>query len=342
MSRKTAFITGITGQDGALLARFLLEKNYVVHGMRPYVATEDKERLHGFVLGHPDFSLHYGDLTDSGNLLHLLQSTQPDEIYNLGAQSHVAVSFALPEQTADVNALGTLRLLEAVCLSGLREKVRFYQASSSEMFGNIMPPQNEATPFAPCSPYAASKLYAYWITRIYRQAHGLFACNGILFNHESPLRGEEFVTRKIARAVARGEMLTLGNLDSRRDWGHAEDYVRGMWMMMQHETPDDFVLATGVARSVREFVSAAFAYVKTDLIWQGQGIEEQGICAKTEKILVRVDSALMRPNDVHCLIGDAAKAHSVLGWKPEISFEEMVAGMIDAERGGQVERLAAE
>ncbi len=343
MGRKTALIIGITGQDGALLARFLLGKDYSVHGLRPYAATDDRERLRGAVLDHPDFFLYYGDLCDSGSLLRLLQSIQPDEIYNLGAQSHVAVSFSVPEHTADVNALGTLRLLEAICILGLQDKTRFYQASSSEMFGNAPAPQNEATPFAPCSPYAAAKLYAYWMTRIYRQTHGVFACNGILFNHESSLRGEEFVTQKIARAVARGEVLTLGNLDSRRDWGHAEDYVRGMWMMMQHETPDDFVLATGKAHSVRDFVVAAFAHIGIDIVWQGQGIAERGVCTKTGKLLVRIDPALMRPAEIHCLIGDAGKAASVLGWEPQISFSDLVAGMVDAARGGGMdERNAAE
>lgn len=342
MNRKTAFITGITGQDGALLARFLLDKNYHVHGMRPYAATADGERLRGTVSGHPDFHLHHGDLTDSGNLFRLVQAIQPDEIYNLGAQSHVGVSFTVPEQTANINALGTLRLLEAICILGLQGKTRFYQASSSEMFGNAPAPQNENTPFAPCSPYAAAKLYAYWITRTYRQAYGVFASNGILFNHESPLRGEEFVTQKIARAVARDEILTLGNLDSHRDWGHAEDYVRGMWMILQHDAPEDFVLATGQARSVRDFVTAAFAHAGTDIKWQGRGLDEQGICARSGKLLVRVDSAFFRPAEVHCLIGDAARAAALLGWKPDISFARLVGDMVDADRGGKDERIAAE
>lgn len=310
--------------------------------MRPYAATDDRERLNGAALGYPDFHLHYGDLSDGGNITRLVQSVQPDEIYNLGAQSHVGVSFDLPEQTADVNALGTLRILEAIRILGLQARTRFYQASSSEMFGNAPTPQNETTPFAPCSPYAAAKLYAYGMTQIYRKAYGFFSCNGILFNHESPLRGEKFVSRKIARAVAHREMLTLGNLDSCRDWGHAEDYVRGMWMILQHDVADDFVLATGKAHSVRDFVTAAFAHVGISVRWQGQGLAEQGICAENGRVLVRVDPALFRPVEVHCLIGDAGKARSILGWTPEISFSRLVAEMVDAERGAGIERVAAE
>ncbi|MBI2233873.1 MAG: GDP-mannose 4,6-dehydratase [Micavibrio aeruginosavorus] len=343
---KVALITGVTGQDGAYLARFLLDRGYAVHGLRPYAATDDCERLRGGLLDRPGFHLHHGDLADSGNLIRMLQATKPDEIYNLGAQSHVAVSFDVPEQTADVNALGTLRLLEAIRALNMQDKARFYQASSSEMFGNAPAPQDENTPFSPCSPYAAAKLYAYWITRTYRQAYGVFACNGILFNHESPLRGAEFVTRKIARAVARGESLALGNLDACRDWGHARDYVRGMWMMLQQDAPDDFVLATGKNHSVRDFVVAAFAHAGTTVTWSGDGLAEKGICARSGKTLVTVDPRFFRPAELHSLRGNPAKARERLGWVPEHTFETLVAEMVDAEadlmRGGRHDVLAAE
>jgi GDPmannose 4,6-dehydratase len=342
MGHKVAFITGITGQDGALLAQFLLGKGYTVHGMRPYAATEDCERLQDGVIAHPDFHLHYGDLTDGASLIRLLQASEPDEVYNLGAQSHVAVSFQVPEQTANVNALGTLRILESLAALGMQKKTRFYQASSSEMFGNTPSPQNEMTPFQPCSPYAVAKLYAYWMTRLYRDAHGFFACNGILFNHESPLRGEGFVTRKIARAVASGNVLTLGNLDSRRDWGHAKDYVRGMWMMLQQDKADDFVLATGQAHSVRDFVTRAYVHTGVSIRWQGQGLKETGCCASTGKTLVTVDPALFRPVDINCLIGDVTKARKHMGWSAEISFDQLVAEMVTAECGRKDEDLAAE
>ena len=332
---KTAFITGVTGQDGALLAGFLLGRGYAVHGLRLYSATDDTARLKD-IIQNPAFHLHHGDMTDGGALWRLLAEIRPDEIYNLAAQSHVRVSFDVPEATADINALGTLRLLEAV--RGLKPEARFYQASSSEMFGNALSPQNENTPFAPCSPYGAAKLYAYWITRNYRDAYGLHASNGILFNHESPLRGEEFVTRKIARAVAMIEAgtqdcLMIGNLAASRDWGHAQDYVEGMWLMLQQDTPGDYVLATGQARSVKEFVTAAFALTGVNIVWSGKGIDEKGIDARTGRVLVVVDPALYRPTELHELVGDAAQARGKLGWKPKISFRDLVRGMVDAERG---------
>lgn len=332
MVHKVALITGITGQDGALLARFLLDRGYIVHGMRCYSATDDRARLVGGPLEHPDFHLHFGDLSDGGSLTRLLQTIMPDEIYNLGAQSHVAVSFAVPEQTANVNGLGTLRLLDAIRTLGLEKKIRFYQASSSEMFGNTPGPQDEDTPFAPCSPYAAAKLYAYWIVKTYRQAYGIFASNGILFNHESPLRGEEFVTRKIARAVATGKDLVLGNLDSRRDWGHANDYVGGMWLMLQQDQPGDYVLATGKSHSVRDFVTAAFAHAGTLIHWDGAGLEEKGICARSGKTRVTIDPGLFRPVEVNHLVGNPAKAKQDLGWATKIPFQQLVAEMVDSER----------
>ena len=346
MSRKTALITGITGQDGSLLARFLLDRGYQVHGLRPYAATDDLERLRPFLLDHPDFHLHIGDLTDGGNLLRLLAAIRPDEIYNLAAQSHVGASFMLPEQTANVNGLGVVRLLDALRASDLAGTTRFYQASSSEMFGNAPGPQDETTPFAPCSPYAASKLYAYWMVRTYRDAYGIFASNGILFNHESPLRGGDFVTRKIARHAVSGECLSLGNLDAKRDWGHARDYVEGMWLMLQHDRPDDFVLATGKAHSVRDFVNAAYAHAGIRLDWAGQGMDETARCAHSGKILVRVDPALFRPLDVNHLIGNAEKAKRLLGWQPKTSFSALVAEMVEGERAlqnrGWGDALAAE
>ncbi len=339
MLGKKAFITGITGQDGALLAQFLLEKGYEVHGLRLYSASTDTQRLDIFS-DNGNFHLHYGDLTDGGNLRRLIETIAPDEIYNLGAQSHVGVSFEVPEATAQINALGTLRLLEAI----RDTDIRFYQASSSEMFGSAPAPQDESTPFAPCSPYATAKLYAYWLVRNYRDSYGLHASNGVLFNHESALRGEEFVTRKISLAVAamalgQQESLSIGNLDARRDWGHARDYVEGMWRMLQQDTPDDFVLATGKAHSVRDFINAAFACAGTSLTWQGQGLDEKGIDRKTGRVLVQVDPQFFRPNEVHELLGDASKASAKLGWKPRISFgqlvEEMVSADIGALQGGQ-------
>lgn len=336
---KTALITGITGQDGAVLAQFLLDKGYVVHGLRLYSATSDTQRLDG-LRQSPDFHLHYGDLTDGGSLQRLIAQTQPGEVYNLAAQSHVKVSFAVPEATAQINALGTLRLLEAV----RDTDIRFYQASSSEMFGSAPAPQNEDTPFAPCSPYASSKLYAYWLVRNYRDSYGLHASNGILFNHESPLRGEEFVTRKITLTVAaivtgQAECLLVGNLNARRDWGHARDYVEGMWLMLQQDTPGDFVLATGHAYSVREFITAAFACAGINIVWRGEGVEEKAFDAVSGRMLVAVDPQFFRPNEVHELVGDATKASEALGWQPRTTFrglvEEMVAADLTALRGGR-------
>lgn len=341
MGRKIALITGVTGQDGSILSRFLLDKNYTVYGLRCHSATDDLERLPNDVLNHPEFHFLSGDLTDAGNLMRALQNIRPDEIYNLGAQSHVGVSFEVPEATANINGLGTLRLLEAMRTLGLKD-TRFYQASSSEMFGNSPGPQDENTPFAPCSPYAAAKLYAYWIVSTYRQSYGLHASNGILFNHESPVRGTEFVTRKIARAVARGEPLAVGNLDAKRDWGHARDYVEGMWLMMQQERPDDYVLATGEAHSVRDFVEAAYAHLGIRIEWQGSGLAERGFCYKTKKILVTVDEKFFRPSDVHHLLGNAAKAKRILGWEPRVGFKQLVAEMVDAEWGGDIYVPAAE
>ncbi|MDB5490610.1 MAG: ger1 [Micavibrio sp.] len=328
----TALITGITGQDGSLLARFLLGRGYAVHGLRCYSATDDLERLPDDILSHESFHFITGDLTDGGNLIRVLGNIRPDEIYNLGAQSHVGASFEIPEATANINGLGTLRLLEAV--RALNLPARFYQASSSEMFGNAPAPQTEETPFAPCSPYAAAKLYAYWMVRTYRQSYGIHASNGILFNHESPVRGVDFVTRKIARAVARGEPLVLGNLDARRDWGHARDYVEGMWLMLQQKNPGDYVLATGQAHSVRDFVEAAYRHTGTSIFWTGTGTAEKGMCVKTKRILVTVDKKLFRPAEVNHLRGDAGKAKRILGWMPRTTFPQLVAEMVDAERNG--------
>lgn len=328
---KIAFITGINGQDGAYLSRLLLEKGYKVHGLIRRASLQKNDRISVIL---DDVKLHYGDLTDATNLVRLVKEIEPDEIYNLAAQSHVAVSFESPEYTANADALGALRLLEAIRILGLEKKTKFYQASSSELFGNTtISPQNEQTPFQPCSPYGAAKLYAYWITRNYRDAYGIYACNGILFNHESPLRGEEFVTRKITKAVAeisneRAEPLALGNLGARRDWGHAKDYVRGMWMMMQQDMPDDFVLATGRAESVRWFTESAFKKVDISIEWQGQGVDEKGLCSASGRELVHINPEFYRPTDVGFLLGDAAKAQKTLGWSSQISLEEMISEMI--------------
>lgn len=337
MTRRKALITGVTGQDGGFLARFLLDKGYEVHGLRLYAAHDDLHNIRD-LQDEPSFHLHIGDLTDTGSLWRLLAELRPAEIYNLGAQSHVQVSFATPEATADINALGTLRLLEAVRGLNLAADTRFYQASSSEMFGNTSAPQNENTPFRPCSPYGISKLFAYWTVRNYRQAYGMHASNGILFNHESPARGEEFVTRKIARAVAaivegRRDCLALGNLDACRDWGHARDYVEGMWMMLQQAEPDDYVLATGETRSVRDFATAAFGCAGIDIRWRGSGIDEQGIDARSGRVLVKVDPQFFRPLELHNLIGDAAKARMKIGWRPRTEFETLVREMVNAELG---------
>ncbi len=338
---KTALIIGVTGQDGSYLADLLLQKNYSVHGIKRRSSSLNTQRLdHIYQDPHEPnrrFTLHYGDLTEGANLLDLIQRLQPDEIYNLGAQSHVKVSFDLPEYTAQTNALGALRVLEAIRILGLAGKTRFYQASTSEMFGGrTAMPQNETTPFQPRSPYAVAKLYAYWTAVNYRTAYGIHACNGILFNHESPARGETFVTRKITRAVAaiqsgRQECLYLGNLDARRDWGHARDYVAGMWLMLQHDTPYDYVLATGQSHSVRDFATLAFARIGITLVWHGQGVTETGADAATGKVLVAVDPNYYRANEVDFLMGDASKARNVLGWAPQTSFPELVAEMVTAD-----------
>ena len=340
MTAKTALITGVTGQDGALLTEFLLAKDYTVHGIKRRSSSFNTERVdHLYVDPHESdvrFSLHYGDMTDATNLIRILQEVRPDEIYNLAAQSHVQVSFETPEYTANADALGTLRLLEAIRILGLGDNARFYQASTSELYGNAAPPQNEATPFQPRSPYAAAKLYAYWITVNYREAYGLHASNGILFNHESPVRGETFVTRKITQAVvaiAAGtqDTLYLGNLEAKRDWGHARDYVDGMWRVLQQDQPDDYVLATGEAHSVREFVDCAFHEVGIAITWQGAGLDEVGLDANgTQR--VRIDQRYFRPTEVDYLLGDAAKARRVLGWQPRISFQDLVREMVAADR----------
>ncbi|WP_310621211.1 GDP-mannose 4,6-dehydratase [Flexibacterium corallicola] len=341
MLAKTALITGVTGQDGAYLAQFLLAKGYEVHGIKRRASSFNSHRIDHFYQDPHErdvrFHLHYGDMTDSSNLIRLVQATQPDELYNLAAQSHVQVSFETPEYTGNADGLGSLRLLEALRLLGLENKTRFYQASTSELYGKAQEtPQNEKTPFAPRSPYATAKLYAYWATVNYREAYGLHASNGILFNHESPQRGETFVSRKITRAVAaicKGlqDKLYLGNLNALRDWGHASDYVKGMWLMLQNPTPDDYVLATGKAHSVRQFVEAAFASVDIDLCWQGSGVEEQGINRRTNQVLVAVDPRYFRAAEVDHLLGDATKAREHLGWKPQVSFQELVEDMVAAD-----------
>ena len=338
---KTALITGITGQDGAYLAEFLIEKGYTVHGVKRRASSFNTDRIdHLYQDPHEKnvrLKLHYGDLTDSTNLIRIIQEVQPDEIYNLAAQSHVAVSFETPEYTANSDAVGTLRVLEAIRILGLEQKTRFYQASTSEMFGKVQEiPQRETTPFYPRSPYGAAKVYAYWITVNYREAYGLFACNGILFNHESPMRGETFVSRKITRALTRirvglQDTLHLGNLDSRRDWGHARDYVRAQWLMLQQDVPEDFVIATGKQFSVRDFVVAAGSLLDMQIEWQGDGVEEVGIDAVTGRQLVRVDPRYFRPTEVETLLGDPTKARQKLGWTAEVSFPELVAEMVEAD-----------
>jgi GDPmannose 4,6-dehydratase len=338
---KTALITGITGQDGAYLAEFLLTKGYDVHGVKRRASSFNTQRIdHLYQDPHEKnvrFELHYGDLTDSTNLIRIIQEVQPDEIYNLAAQSHVAVSFETPEYTANSDAVGTLRVLEAIRILGMEKKTKFYQASTSEMFGKVQEvPQRETTPFYPRSPYGAAKVYAYWITVNYREAYGLFACNGILFNHESPLRGETFVSRKITRALTRihlglQETLHLGNLDSRRDWGHARDYVRAQWLMLQQPTPEDFVIATGKQHSVRDFVAAAGAHLGMRIEWKGSGVEEEGIDKKTGRTLVRVDPRYFRPTEVETLLGDPTKAKQKLGWVAEVTFEQLVTEMVAAD-----------
>ena len=341
MQRRTALITGITGQDGAYLAELLLEKGYIVHGVKRRSSLFNTHRIdHLYQDPHKEevrFFLHYGDLTDSTNLIRIVQEVQPDEIYNLGAQSHVQVSFDTPEYTANADAVGVLRLLEAIRILGLTDQVRFYQASTSELFGKVVEtPQHESTPFYPRSPYGVAKLYAYWITVNYREAYNLFACNGILFNHESPIRGETFVTRKITRAAARIKLglqdrLFLGNLDAQRDWGHARDFVEGMWMMLQQDEPEDFVLATGQTHTVRSFCEKAFAAAGIDLIWQGQGAEEQGHNAATGALVVAVDPRYFRPTEVDLLLGDATKARQKLGWTPRYTLDAMIEEMVAAD-----------
>ena len=340
-ANKVALLTGVTGQDGAYLAEFLLNKGYEVHGVKRRASLFNTDRIDHLYQGPQEhgrrFVLHYGDLTDSTNLIRIMQEVQPDEIYNLGAQSHVAVSFESPEYTANCDAVGTLRLLEAIRILGLERKSRFYQASTSELYGKVQEvPQTEATPFYPRSPYGVAKLYGYWITVNYREAYGMFASNGILFNHESPIRGETFVTRKITRAVARIEVglenkLYLGNLDAKRDWGHARDYVEGMHKILQADEPGDFVLATGETRSVREFVELAFAEVGRSIDWRGKGVEEVGIDKASGNTLVQIDPTYFRPTEVDLLIGDASKARAKLGWAPKTPFAQLVKEMVASD-----------
>lgn len=338
---KKALITGITGQDGAYLAEFLLEKGYEVHGIKRRASLFNTDRIDHLYkdLHEKDvrFFLHYGDLTDSTNLIRIIQQVQPEEIYNLAAQSHVQVSFDTPEYTANADGLGTLRILEAIRILGLEKKTRFYQASTSELYGLVQEtPQRETTPFYPRSPYAAAKLYGYWITVNYREAYGMYACNGILFNHESPKRGETFVTRKITRAVARVKLglqdkIYLGNLSAKRDWGYAKDYVEAMWLMLQQDAPDDFVIATGNTHEVREFVELAFREVGIDIDWQGEGVFEKGIDRATGRTLVEVDPRYFRPTEVELLLGDASKAKAKLGWKPKTTLAELISLMIQED-----------
>ena len=339
--KTTALITGITGQDGAYLAEFLLKKGYEVHGIRRRSSLFNTGRIdHLYQDPHEEdlrLHLHYGDMTDATNLIRIIGEVQPDEIYNLAAQSHVQVSFETPEYTANSDALGTLRLLEAIRILGLEKKTRFYQASTSELFGKAQEtPQKETTPFYPRSPYAAAKLYAYWITVNYREAYGMHASNGILFNHESAIRGETFVTRKITRAAARialglQKKLYLGNLDAKRDWGHARDFVEAMWIILQQETPDDYVIATGQTRSVREFAEKAFSLAGIPVTWKGEGIEEKGVEDNTGKVIIEVDSRYFRPTEVELLLGDPSKAKEKLGWSPKISFEKLVEEMVSED-----------
>jgi len=351
---KIALITGITGQDGAYLAEFLLSKNYIVHGVKRRASLFNTDRIDHLYqdphVDHKNFILHYGDLTDSTNLIRIIQQTQPDEIYNLAAMSHVAVSFETPEYTANADGIGTLRILEAIRILGMEKKTKFYQASTSELFGMVQEtPQKETTPFYPRSPYAVAKLYAYWITINYREAYGIYACNGILFNHESPVRGETFVTRKITRALSRIKLglqdrLYLGNIDSLRDWGHAKDYVEAQWLMLQQKTPEDFVIATGQQYSVRDFVNIAAKELDMEIRWQGKGLNEVAYLANhspvkkttkapknkknNEKLIISIDPRYFRPVEVDTLLGDANKAKKILGWTPRISFKELVSEMV--------------
>lgn len=336
---KKALITGVTGQDGAYLSEFLLKKGYEVHGIKRRSSSFNTDRVdHLYQDPHVQgkrFILHYGDLTDTSNLVRIIQEVQPDEIYNLGAQSHVQVSFEVPEYTADADGMGTLRLLEAIRILGMEKKVRFYQASTSELFGKVQEvPQRETTPFYPRSPYAVAKLYAYWIVVNYRESYGMYACNGILFNHESPIRGETFVTRKVTRAAARIKLglqdkLYMGNIDSKRDWGFAGDYVELMWLMLQQNKPDDFVMATGVTTTVRDFITMAFADAGITLAWEGSGVDEKGVDVKTGEVRVEIDPRYFRPAEVDLLIGDPSKAMKTLGWKPKVQLPELVKMMVE-------------
>jgi GDPmannose 4,6-dehydratase len=335
---KTALISGVTGQDGAYLSEFLLNKGYAVHGIKRRASSFNTARVdHLYQDPHEKgrrFFLHYGDLTDTSNLVRIIQEVKPDEIYNLGAQSHVQVSFEVPEYTADTDGIGTLRFLEAIRILGLAKSVRFYQASTSELFGKVQEiPQKETTPFYPRSPYGAAKLYAYWIVVNYRESYGLYACNGILFNHESPIRGETFVTRKITRAAARIKLglqdtLYMGNVDAKRDWGYAGDYVELMWLMLQQDEPDDYIMATGITTSVRDFITMAFQEAGLSLRWEGKGIDEKGIDSNTGKILVEIDPRYFRPAEVDILLGDPSKAFAKLGWKPKVRLPELVKMMV--------------
>jgi GDPmannose 4,6-dehydratase len=342
LNGKVALITGVTGQDGAYLSELLLAKGYRVHGVKRRSSSFNTGRVDHLYAdpheGDPAFRLHYGDMTDSTNLLRLVQETQPDEIYNLAAQSHVHVSFETPEYTANADGLGTLRILEAIRILDMAKRTRFYQASTSELFGMVQEtPQRETTPFYPRSPYGAAKLYAYWISVNYREAYGFHASNGILFNHESPRRGETFVTRKITRAVAAIELglqqkLFLGNIDAMRDWGHARDYVEGMWRILQQSEPDDYVLATGETHSVREFVARAFAETGIEIAWKGHGLDEKGLDARTGRVLVEIDARYFRPTEVDVLLGDPSKAQAKLGWRHQTSFGDLVREMVEADR----------
>ena len=339
--KKVALITGITGQDGAYLAELLLEKNYEVHGVKRRSSSFNTSRIdHLYKDKHKEdvnFFLHYGDLTDATNLIRIIQEVQPEEIYNLGAQSHVKVSFEIPEYTANSDALGTLRILEAIRILKMENKVRFYQASTSELYGKSQEvPQTETTPFYPRSPYGVAKLYAFWIVKNYREAYGMFACNGILFNHESPIRGETFVTRKITRAASKiklglQEKLYLGNLDAQRDWGHAKDYVEGMWQMLQHEKPEDFVLATGKTTTIREFCNLSFKELGIDIKWDGNGVKEVGIDKSSNKVIISIDPNYYRPTEVDLLIGDASKARKLLNWNPKYDLKSLVKEMVSVD-----------
>ena len=339
--KKVALITGITGQDGAYLAELLLEKNYEVHGVKRRSSSFNTSRIdHLYKDKHyqdVNFFLHYGDLTDATNLIRIIQEVQPEEIYNLGAQSHVKVSFEIPEYTANSDALGTLRILEAIRILKMENKVRFYQASTSELYGKSQEvPQTETTPFYPRSPYGVAKLYAFWIVKNYREAYGMFACNGILFNHESPIRGETFVTRKITRAASKiklglQEKLYLGNLDAQRDWGHAKDYVEGMWQMLQHEKPEDFVLATGKTTTIREFCNLSFKELGIDIKWDGKGVKEVGIDKSSNKVIISIDPNYYRPTEVDLLIGDASKAKKLLNWNPKYDLKSLVKEMVNVD-----------